>query len=295
MAKLGRHIVPDFWQKILPEDFDYFQIPEAKKSTCLSCPKIKSDNYMPDIKCCTYNPGIVNFLLGQALNDPQTEKAVESLIADGFATPEGYQQTPGQAYQSILQNANNSFGKDDSVVCRFLNDGLCGLYLYRNSICSTFFCYGSKTERSFWDSLEAAVGQIETALGQWTMSQVGIVTKDFFTVLDSLDVESSFNKSKSNWTEKTLKLMWGDWYGREKEFYLKCAELVDKQEHLYEIAKNQPLLQPKKYELALRDRLPDYLKKELDSECPVGGKPMSVEDLWYLLKRAQTEVARSMV
>ncbi len=295
--KLGLHIVPDVWKRMFPEDFYYFRVPDEKKSTCSACPKIKSDGYLPSVKCCTYHPRIPNFLLGQALlsDDKDVKAKVEKMIDDGFATPEGLQQTPKQSRESIAENASDQFGKNTAVVCRFLDDGKCGIYLYRNSVCSTFFCKNDqKAGENYWAKVQSLAGQIETALGQWAMEKCGISIEDFFECLNSLDVNKSYDAVTSSWSSETLQLFWGEWYGRERDFYKECARKIEKQEDLYELAQNITLKQPAKYERNLREMLPPDLKAELDSEGPVDGIPVSIEDLWYQLQRAYSDLGREM-
>lgn len=278
----------------MPEEFQHFHFTEEKLATCLNCPKIIEDGFHPDIRCCTYHPRIPNFLLGLALENKDMVPIIDQTIAEDFGTPEGMQQSSLQAIESLQQHAQNAFGRNEKVVCRFLDreSKLCKIYLYRHSVCSTFFCKYDlgKTGEEFWEKLQTLVSQIETALAQWCMESVGFSVLEYFKRFDELssDIQSVSNQVSKSWSKSALKILWGDWYGKEQEFYLKCAQKIkEHQDELYEIACTIKIQQPLKYEMTLRNLFSDSLKKEQDETAPIGGTPVPVEDLWYLVQVAQ--------
>jgi len=298
--RLGEHLVPGIWRYLFPDDLADFRFPSECQSTCNACPKVKEEGFHPDYRCCTYHPRIPNFLLGFALEDSDTRPYIDQLIQDGLATPEGLQATPGQMRHSLIQASSGDFGKVDAVVCRFLDaeNRQCRIYKYRNSVCSTFFCkhdHGD-TGAAFWEKLQSVVGQYETVLSQWVMGKLGVEPKTYFERFDELatNVARDHADFKGGWTPSVAKHLWGEWFGKEAEFFLAGAALV--REHkasLVTILESTPLLAPNKFDAAFRDALPEILKTELDANGVTAGVPALGSDLWYVFKLAHRNLFRS--
>lgn len=292
---LGPHLVPGLWRFMLPDDLGYMQFPKECQSTCAACPKIKDEGFHPDYRCCTYQPRVPNVLLGFTLEDPETAALAERAIAEGATTPEGMIQSPLQTRVALAHGASGAFGKDTTVACRFLDpsNGKCRTYKYRNSVCSTFFCIHDDGDEGedFWTKLQAVAGQVETALSQWAMAELGIDPKAYFARYDDLaaDVDACSDPATKGWSAKALDILWGQWRGREKEFFLACAALARQhQDRLVEIAKEVELRQPSAFDLALRRTLPPALQEELDMHGVKAGDPVPVYDLWYAFNLASS-------
>lgn len=219
------------------------------------------------------------------------------MIANGFATPEGTVVTSGQARAALAQNAAGNFGKKLDARCDFLNvkTGRCGIYLYRNSVCSTFFCKSDLDSAGveFWERVQGMAGQVETALSQWAMDEAGVDIVTYFKRFDQLSQGMFEGKTDSwNWSEHDRSILWGEWFGKEKEFYIKCAEILKENiDELYEIACNVQILEPELYESRFRESLTPELKKELDDEMSKGS-PVPVENLWYKLNLSHRNLWR---
>lgn len=288
---LGNHLVPGIWSHFFPEEFRHFRFPRERNASCGNCPMVVSDGFHGTYKCCTHIPRVPNFNLGAALQDPKTAPLIEKMIARGFATPEGTVVTPGQARTALAQNAAGNFGKNIDTRCDFLDpsNGNCGIYLYRNSVCSTFFCKSDFDSDGveFWERIQGTAGQIESALSQWVMQKIGFDVKAYFKRFDDL-AQGMIEKTTDDWSwsEDDRKILWGAWFGKEKEFYLESARLVlEHKDQLYELACATPILEPELYESRFRDSLSDVLRKELDEEIPAG-TPVPVDTLWYKLSLA---------
>jgi len=83
----------------------------------------------------------------------------------------------------------------------------------------------------FWHSLRELLQTIERSLALWCLLELGFATECLQRLLPS-----SLEKETENITAHELdqdvdpvqqKAMWGTWLGREEEFYLRCAHLVD--------------------------------------------------------------------
>jgi hypothetical protein len=139
------------------EDLLGGSIPPETRATCHDCAMCEdgADYQAPDskffnpvTKCCTYLPEISNFLTGQILadDDPAITKgraSIEARINAGVAvTPLGLGRN--QRYALLYDNMDvQVFGRAQSLRCPHYIDeqgGLCGIWKYRNSVCSTWFC-----------------------------------------------------------------------------------------------------------------------------------------------------------
>lgn len=306
--QLGAHVVPAIWPYLAPEEFKYLTFPDERCSTCHACPKVATEGFHPDIRCCTYHPRMPNFLIGYGLQDPETAPILENMIAEGFATPEGLQATAHQFRSSLANHVDDKFGKSENVVCRFLDreKKCCQIYAYRNSVCCTFFCIhdGGDQGDEFWSALQNYMGQMETAIGQWAMHSLGIDPKSYFDIYDRFaeDPYASCLAGSEAWTDTSREKLWGCRFGQEAAFYKECANLVtQRKDDLVAIANQTPMYTPKKYDLAFRASLPESLRREFDESGGAGGTPASPKDLWYVLQVAHRnlwqlpEAGRSVV
>ncbi len=166
--KIGHHWVPGIWRYMLPGALTEMTLPQERLATCLNCPKARFEGWRPDYRCCTYHPRVPNFLLGLALSEPASAKIIKRLVREGFLLPEGMISSPNQWAHYLTDTGEDRFGRSEKVLCPFLEQksGLCQLYAFRNSVCSTFFCqhdHGDKGDR-FWSSVQTVAQQVEMAL-----------------------------------------------------------------------------------------------------------------------------------
>ena len=105
------------------------------------------------------------------MHDKNSKKLVKKVLNDGFLLPDGMSETGKMYADFITQVSKEEFGQTDTTLCPYLNkeNGFCGIYHYRNAVCSSFFCkndngdYGQK----FWDEITTLVMQVELSLAQW--------------------------------------------------------------------------------------------------------------------------------
>ena len=62
--------MPGIWRYMLPEDFQWIQLPDERLTKCDNCPKVAIGEFACGFKCCTYFPEIPNFILGLAPPSP---------------------------------------------------------------------------------------------------------------------------------------------------------------------------------------------------------------------------------
>jgi hypothetical protein len=223
-------------------------IPRENRATCNNCAMCSSSGtqsglrdhyYDPQIKCCTYIPVLHNFLVGRILSDDDPaacagRMTVEKRIAQGVAiTPLGLDVPP--TFTVLYRNIKpEAFGRSHNLRCpHYLEDGgRCGIWRHRNSICSTWFCKHVRGQLGydFWrHALLQLLRQVEQDLACWCLLQLDF-GEDAFQYLmatreqgEGLTAEAIDSRAEA----ERYKRIWGEWRGREAEFFVKCAGLVE--------------------------------------------------------------------
>lgn len=294
---LGKHLVPGVWRRLLPPGFETLSFPAEKRTTCGDCPRVETDGYRPDYRCCTYLPRVPNFLLGLALEDPATRPAVEAEAVRSYLMPEGFQASPKQWADFLTEAGEDRFGKSEIVLCPFLKreNGYCGIYKYRNAVCSTYFCYHDDKRHGerFWDHLQTYMVQVEMALDQWCLEQLGFSVEAYIERLTNLAPRMSevCRTRDGAWTAKARKVVWGEWYGREYELYLACAGLVRKHEKdLLAIVENMKIKEADVFEIEAAKLVPAKHRGEIEDDFDPDRVPYKPSKLWKSVERAQEKL-----
>jgi len=297
--KLGGHTVPGVWAYMFPEEVRYFRVDPEVKSSCFNCPQVKDAGFHPSVRCCTVIPRIPNFLLGMALQGEPTKTLVESYIAGGFVLPEGSNISPAQLVTSLAYIVKPT-RDTPTVVCPFLDwsSKQCKMYAFRSTVCSTFFCHHDRGEagRIFWEDLQDLGSQIETALSQWALAEVGFDVAGYFKRFDTLSIASVSltDAGASNWSLNSRQILWGEWFGREAELYRACADvIIQNKNDLYAIASRQSILQTIDYDHVLRTELEKTFPKHLVAEALPEGQPEKIENLRYSTQLSQRNLQMS--
>jgi hypothetical protein len=96
-------------------------------------------------------------------------------------------------------------------------------------VCSTFFCKVNRPAkgREFWDELKGLLATIEMAVAVHCALELGIAGP----IVDQVLVDPNGLKSPADVdglpdADAQAKL-WGDWLGREEEYYVACAQRAD--------------------------------------------------------------------
>lgn len=292
ITMLGNHQMPGLWKHYFPSKFLSLKFPQEQQATCMNCPEIKTSNFRPDYRCCTFQPKIFNFNLGSALTigSKATQKTISEMIDKRWITPEGLIATPARWKLFLEDKENQLFGKSNQVLCEFLNKDTryCNIYDYRNAPCSTFFCrhdHGQLGEQ-FWNSLMVYVNQIEHALSQWIMQNLGYKNQEYFGILDSQMTEYDwFNLQELGWPENIYNALWGSYLGREKEFLTECSNITLKhRKQLLSIADNVQIIDANKFESHIIKTIPNHLTNAVEDDDKVESEEKaSLEMLFKLL------------
>lgn len=226
-------------------------IPHETEATCDDCamcappgePSSDSARFFdPHVKCCSYMPVMPNFLVGRILTDGDPALAqglatVKARLAAGIAvTPLGLDCPPTYALLYAHQGSD-VFGRSLAIRCpHFLDEGggRCGVWQHRNSVCATYFCKfvrGALGQR-FWSAMRDLLLAIESDLARWCVLELDVGAEVLERLSTFLDESNRARHLDANALDgvadaATYQALWGHWRGREREFYVKCARLVD--------------------------------------------------------------------
>ena len=225
-------------------------IPRETKATCDDCCMCAKpgevtgcdDRYFaPDIKCCSIVPELSNFLVGGILSssdlDDDARQGRDSIlrrIAEApVVTPLGLGQSP--LFKLVYEN-QDAFGRSPTLRCpHYVQDsGRCGIWRHRGAVCVTWFCKHTRgaVSHAFWrDGLERLLEIIERNLAAWCISELDI---GIDALLDLYGATSDARppaltpaQLEDRPDRDRQRRLWGKWSGREQEFYIQCARLVE--------------------------------------------------------------------
>lgn len=275
--QLGPHQFPGYWQYLFPPDVLAYRLPKERRASCAACPMIEARGFRPDYRCCTYLPFVPGFAVGLVMLEGKQRDLIKHLIERGFMTPEGLHPSPLARFHAKREDALGLYGKGESL-CHLLDvkTGYCGIYAFRNGVCSTFFCihdHGLLGEE-FWGSLRDLACQLEVALHQWALRQLGFDLDDYIARLNQLadDPLGTSNAATRAWRQDVLDYLWGDWRHREQELFLETALLISThRQDLFHLASKQRVLEPLEFEAALQNLINPEPEVDHDGVIKSGG------------------------
>ncbi len=214
-------------------------IPSETKATCDRCAMLPSPGsdpealyFHPDTRCCTSPPDLPNFLAGGILSemDPSMSYgrgALEARIAGRVVVKPS--RVDAGVVRSLLYTATpGAFGRAPALRCYYQNpEAECGIWRHRPGVCATWYCKHVRGETSsrFWGLAGKLLSEVEFDLAHWCMVRLQVGLSE----LAELESESSPHVSELNGEldRARYRRLWGDWAGREIEFYRECARLVE--------------------------------------------------------------------
>jgi hypothetical protein len=214
-------------------------IPEELKSTCNHCamlpPSASAPDAMyfrPETKCCTYWPDLPNFLAGRIVSesDPSMiggRASVEARIARRVAVKPSRIDSGG-VFSLLYETTPAVFGRAPALRCPYLSsDGECGVWKHRPGVCATWYCkhLRGKTGFHFWKLADELLRRVEEDLAFWCMTQLQVGLSELGELADQSKPHVSELDGDIDWLK--YRRLWGDWAGREIEFYRACAGLVE--------------------------------------------------------------------
>jgi hypothetical protein len=217
--------------------------PNATCGDCVMCGGVeRSDSHVtfsPDVKCCSYVPHLANFLVGRSLLGAGRESITNRIARRAGVTPLGL----GLSHADIrrLVGAQSHFGRSPVVVCpHFVEETKgCAIWQTRNAVCSTWFCKherGAVTQR-FWHAVRDLLIAAEERIADRCLTEGALPDEQVRAVLGHRSAvrdtiaransgeavpETALDDESPDWYAR----MWGDWAGREVDWFLRSAESV---------------------------------------------------------------------
>ena len=172
--------LPRVFRVLLPE-IDELAWHEETRADCRNCvmaPAVSGDgldtpwSFHPDGRCCTFQPGLANFLAGRALR--RGGRGAE-LIAARVARRDGVSawgiRPSAEWRETYLASADDRFGRDLSLRCHYWvgGDHACGIWHERPSTCRTWFCKHDHGLRgaAVWAQLQRLLAHCESVLANF--------------------------------------------------------------------------------------------------------------------------------
>ena len=225
-------------------------IPRETDATCDDCAmwpgpgeQPRSDGFfLPETKCCTYFPALPNYLVGRILEDGDPASAAgratieERIEARIGVTPVGLESSP--VHTILYQHGRPlAFGHSRRLRCPHYREdtgGLCGIWRHRNGTCATWYCKHVRgaVGLRFWQTLDQLLTITEKSLGRWCALALHLDAETLHRLfppgtdrvmtepLDGGQIDEVVD-------DERYRRLWGNWAGREREFYRKAARLVD--------------------------------------------------------------------
>ena len=204
-------------EELLPEG-----VPDEKRATCMDCvmckrpePSTMKDRiFKPSVKCCSYNPVLPNFLIGGILDDQEPSFAEGKALFEREAVKLWISaESIGPNWMYWIHYHDAPFGEVDRLRCPYYIDrdgGLCGIWNFRNSRCTTWFCKYNRGDlgHQFWFTLSELLANVEKTLSEWCIRK--------------LNLEIPLQPVSQ------AEAIFGNWAGKEREFYINCYLLVEK-------------------------------------------------------------------
>lgn len=235
-----RSALPPIYAHLLSPVFDAPKV-EEPRATCDACQMCDHGDkgaqnetstvyFHPDTKCCTFYPALPNYLVGAILEDPRPEmeegkrRIREKIRAKVGVLPQ--RLAPSKKWSVVYAAAmESSFGRSALLKCPYLgDDSRCTIWHHRESVCFSFFCkfdlgsYGSE----MWNEMKAYLATAEKLLSTWVAKDLWPDVKDFrHSSSSTLTFEELEERPDATYAEA-----WGDWQGREEEFYVACHDRV---------------------------------------------------------------------
>lgn len=194
--------------------------------------------FEPNTKCCTFHPHLPNYLVGAILSDERPEMAegrrrILSKIERGDGvTPYGI-NAPGK-YLLMYQGSREFFGRSLEMRCPYYVEegGLCSVWLYREAVCSTFFCKfeAGADGRRYYTLAKEYLSLAERQLSRYVIDELyaDYLARDLHPADPPKRKLERHELEEAAVPEAYRAKIWGSWKGLEKEYFEESFQLVKK-------------------------------------------------------------------
>jgi len=233
-------VLPALYSGMFPPFFSG-TIPAETLATCGNCAMAAPDSqgqnpeyYRPELKCCTYFPGLPNYLVGGILSAPSLVQGKARITAriNGRTGVTPFGIFPSRKRQALYQHGRQGFGRSQFLLCPYLDreSGSCTIWPFRDAVCSTFYCkHAAGIEgKLFWNGMKDYLSLVEQALSQHVLRELGWDPAQ----LRKWNRERQDNRADQQLTARDLddappddaewRGTWGAWTGTVEEFYIEA-------------------------------------------------------------------------
>jgi hypothetical protein len=229
--------IPSIYHSLFPELLD-IAVPDEQIATCETCNLCRSTKspYI-NTKCCAYHPHLANFLIGGVLSDGIESLAVgkeriqRQILARIGVTPYGIIPPVSYSVRQKEADSQEFWSRPHELMeaqrCPYYDRGHCTIWKYRENLCVTYFCssIGGTAGKKFWKKVNKYLKMAETSLAQYAMLQLGWPAANIKT--DAVtNADFNLEDEQGNVNEASYAALWGEWNGREEEFYKSCFEII---------------------------------------------------------------------
>lgn len=235
-----KNTLPPLYHRLFPREILGFEIFETK-ATCDSCAmaadKAKGKvTYQPDLKCCTFEPYLPNYLVGALLESsstgPDAKRTFKNKISKRkFSLPIG--MTASVKYQVAFNHRKpQDFGNRRDWLCPYYSKkhNNCGVWKYRGAVCTTFYCKSDFGKRGlkFWANLNDYLTYVEMALMEEVLVHLDFSPRQISDCLEFLNrKEGSRVELKSGVLPLArARKLWNGYFDEQEAFFGKTYQMV---------------------------------------------------------------------
>ncbi len=234
--------LPAVYKVLLPRFFES-EIPRETAATCADCAMSAAPEGMAmfrvafsrESKCCTHYPNLPNYLVGALLSDTGQKseagrRRVREAIHSGVGvSPRGVRRP--RKFDLLMRSSERGFfGRSASLICPFFERerGICTVRPFWDAVCNTWFCKYSLGQEgmSFWLAVRRYLLWAEETLIRYSLRELGWRAEEIIRQGEDKGPLSVGELDQSPLDKETYRALWGDWAGREEEFFRECYGLV---------------------------------------------------------------------
>jgi hypothetical protein len=222
----------DVYQKFFPKELWQAQLQETK-ATCDQC---NWPEYRPDLKCCTYEPFLPNYLVGALLSSTQTHPSARQALLhkieiNSYALPIGMVASPRFQIRFNRRKANE-FGQREDWLCPYFvkENQNCGVWKYRGAVCTTYYCQSSfgVMGTEFWKQMSDYLTYVEMALMEEALVQLDFSPRQISDCLGYLNRQKQTRAEAQSdvMPEAVARKIWNGYFEDRVGFYKKTYDIV---------------------------------------------------------------------
>ncbi len=223
--------------------------PEESRATCAECAMLEdgaapgrpaASSFHPQTKCCTYQPALPSFLVGALLSDPGPElehgrvAALARIRARVGLSPLWLRATPTYATLYRAMKSSGRFGREVTLRCPFYRpaDGGCGIWPYRSSSCSTWYCRHGRgaVSHRLWTALRHLLRTAEVAVAVHCACRASphlAALPGVQALVERGSPAAPADPVDSDAARQAHDRLCAEWHGREEELFRQCWEVAE--------------------------------------------------------------------